>query len=79
MLISLRHLIIPPQLQQQKLHLQFQNQRNDKSINNKLKNDPFGDNLKNETTDSIQILFQNVNGLELSTTGHTLEEICDSI
>ena len=45
----------------------------------KLKNDPFGDNLRNKITDSIRILIQNVNELELSTTCHTLEETYNSI
>ena len=50
----------------------------DKTIK-QIKNDPFGDVLKNKTTDVIRILFQNVGGLELSTTGHTLEVTCQSI
>ena len=45
----------------------------------KLKNDPFGDILKNKTKDFIRILFQNVGGLELSTMGHTLEVTCQSM
>ena len=45
----------------------------------KLNNDPFRDILTNKYTYSIRILFQNVNGLELSTTGHTLEVTCNAI
>ena len=47
----------------------------------KLNNDPFGDILtqKKKAIDSIRILIQNVNGLELSTTGHTQEVTCHAI
>ena len=50
-------------------------QRNKQNLNN----DPFGDILTNKYTYSIRILFQNVNGLALSTTGHTLEVTCHAI
>ena len=46
---------------------------------NKWINDPFGYTLINKTKDSIRILFQDINGLELSTTSHTLEETCNAI
>ena len=45
----------------------------------KLNNNPFGDVLQKKATDVTRILFQNVGGLELSTTGHTLEVTCQSI
>ena len=46
---------------------------------NKSSNDPFRHTLINKTKESIRILFQNINDLELSTTGHTLEETCNAI
>ena len=45
----------------------------------KLRNEPFGHTLLTKTTDSVRILFQNVNDLEISSTGHTLEETCNVI
>ena len=45
----------------------------------KLNNNPFGDVLQNKAKDVTRILFQNVGGLELSSTGHTLEVTCQSI
>ena len=45
----------------------------------KLKNEPFSHTLLNRTTDWVRILFQNVNGLKISSTGHTLEGTCNAI
>ena len=44
-----------------------------------LRNELFGHTLLNKTTDSVRILFQNVNGLEFSNTGHTFEETFNAI
>ena len=46
-----------------------------KNKSTKLNNNPFGDVLQKKSSDVTRILFQNVGGLELSTTGHTLSLI----
>ena len=45
----------------------------------KLRKEPFGHTLLTKTTDSVHILFQNVNGLKLSIVDHTIEETCNAI
>ena len=45
----------------------------------KLRNELLGHTLSTKRKDSVRILFQNVNGLELSSTGHTLKETCNAI
>ena len=48
---------------------------NNKYVENNL---TFGDKMIDKDESITRILFQNVNGLEVTSHGHTLELICDS-
>ena len=52
---------------------------NKRTNSEKFRNEPFGNTMLTKTIDSVRILFQNVNELELSSIGHTFKEKCNAI